>query len=260
MEYIRKAIERAAPRRGDQTQAPEYRPAWPAPGASGADQEKLLDLTHLEQKRIIAHDDADARSMHFHILRTQILQAMDSHAWQTLAVTSPTRGCQATETAINLAISIARQPDRSVVLVDLDLSEPGVANCLGLKCEAGVAGVLLRSKPLSDALIPLVAGNYRLSVLPNDARVPNSSEWLASRANAALLRELKSTFRSSILIFNIAPILPSDDAISILPQMDCALLVTAAGVTRRSEIKACEKYLRNVEVLRILVHGASSLG
>jgi len=256
VEYIRRAIERASTGRDDQTQALESRQAR---GESRADPAKLLDLTHLERHRIIAHDDADARSKHFHILRTQILQAMDSRGWQTLAVTSPTPGCRATETAVNLAISIARQPDRSVVLVDFDLSESAVASCLGLKCDAGVASILLRSKPLSDALIPLVAGNYRLTVLPNDAPIPNSSEWLASRANASLLQELKAAFRSSILVFNVAPILPSDDAISILPQMDCALLVTAAGVTRRSEVKACEKYLRTVEVLRILVHGAPSL-
>lgn len=256
MEYIRKAIERASSERGEQRRAPEYRAA---PGVSNADQPKLLDLAHLERQRIIAHDDADARSKHFHILRTQILQAMDIRGWQTLAITSPAPGSRAAETAINLAISIARQPDRSVVLVDFDLSSSEVASCLGLQCDAGVASVLLRSKPLSDAVIPLQAGNYRLSVLPNDAPIPNSSEWLASRVNTSLLQELKAMFRSSILIFNIAPILPSDDAISILPQMDCALLVTAAGVTRRSEVKACEKYLRQVEVLRILVHGAPSV-
>lgn len=256
MEYIRKAIERASSERGDQRQAPEYRTL----GASGADQPKLLDLAHLERQRIIAHDDADARSKHFHILRTQILQAMDSRGWQTLAFTSPTPGCRTAETAINLAISIARQPDRSVVLVDFDLSASEVANCLGLQCDAGVASVLLRSKALSDAVTPVMVGNYRLLVLANDAPIANSSEWLASRATISLLQELKAAFRSSILIFNIAPILPSDDAISILPQMDCAMLVTAAGVSRRSDVKACEKYLREIEVLRILVHGASSVG
>lgn len=226
------------------------------PDASNADPGKLVDLAHLERQRIIAHDDADARSKHFHILRTQILQTMDARGWQTLAVTSPTPGCRAPETAINLAISIARQPDRSVVLVDFDLSETAVANCLGLECNAGVANVLRRSAPLSDALTPLVVNNYRLMLLPNDAPISNSAEWLASRAMTSLLQELKAAFRSSILIFNVAPILPSDDAISILPQLDCALFVTAAGLTRRSEVKACEEYLKTTEILRILVHGS----
>lgn len=256
MENIRKAIERASPGPDDHRLAPEYRQPWTRSDASNADQGKLVDLAHLERQRIIAHDDADARSKHFHILRTQVLQTMDTRGWQTLAVTSPTPGCWAPETAINLAISIARQPDRSVVLVDFDLSETAVAKCLGLECDAGVASVLRRSGPLSDALTPLVVNHYRLMLLPNDAPISNSAEWLASRAMTSLLQELKATFRSSILIFNVAPILPSDDAISILPQMDCALFVTAAGVTRLSEVKACEEYLKTTEILRILVHGS----
>ncbi len=259
MEHIRKAIERASvPKPEDQRLGSPYRQPWAAPGEPDADEGKRVDLAHLERQRIIAHDDADARSKHFHILRTQIMQTMDSRGWQTLAMVSPTPGCQATETAVNLAISIARQPDRSVLLVDFNLSESGVANCLGLECDAGVASVLLRSKPLAEALTPIMVGNYRLTVLPNDAPISNSSEWLASRAMASLLQELKAAFRSSIMIVNLAPILPSDDAISILPQMDCALFVTAAGITRRSDVKACERYLKTVEILRVLVHGAPS--
>lgn len=254
MENIRKAVERASsPEPDDQRLEP-----WTVPGRLNADHGKQLDLAHLERRRIIAHDNADARSKHYHILRTQIMQTMDSRGFQTLAITSPTPGCQAMETAVNLAISIARQPDRSVLLVDFDLSESSVAGCLGLECNAGVASVLLHSRPLADALTQLVIGNYRMMALPNDVPISNSSEWLASRAMASLLQQLKAAFRSSIMIVNVAPVLPSDDAISILPLMDCALFVTAAGVTRRSEVKACGRYLETVEILRVLVHGAPS--
>ena len=257
MESIRKAIDRASGLKpGDERLAPDYRQPRMTPEAFSGDHARLPDLAHLERQRIIAHDDADPRSKHFHVLRTQILQTMDSRGWQTLAVTSPTPGCRAPETAINLAISIARQPDRSVVLVDFDLSETAIAKCLGLECDGGVSSVLLRSGPLSGALTSLTINNYRLLLLANDAPIPNSAEWLASRAMASLVQELRATFRSSILICNIAPILPGDDAISILPQMDCALFVTAAGVTRRSEVKACEEYLKTTEILRIVVHGS----
>jgi len=80
-----------------------------------------LDLTHLEGCRIIAHNVSDPRSKSFDMLRTQILQSMDQRNWRFLAVTSPTPGCGKTLTAINLALSIAHQPDRAALLVDLDL-------------------------------------------------------------------------------------------------------------------------------------------
>ena len=76
------------------------------------------------------------------MLRTQVLQAMDQKNWQFLAITSPTAGCGKTVTAINLALSIARQPERSALLVDMDLQRPAVANYLGIKCRHGVRSIL----------------------------------------------------------------------------------------------------------------------
>src|SRR5262249_52416000 len=64
-----------------------------------------LNWTHLEQRRIVAHNVVDPRSKAFDMLRTQVLQAMDQKNWQFLAVTSPTEGCGKTVTAINLALS-----------------------------------------------------------------------------------------------------------------------------------------------------------
>ena len=57
------------------------------------------------------------------MLRTQVLQAMDHNGWQILAITSPTAGCGKSVTACNLAMSIARLPERSVLLVDTGSSE-----------------------------------------------------------------------------------------------------------------------------------------
>ena len=44
---------------------------------------------------------------------------MHQNKWQVLAITSPTAGCGKTLTAINLALSVARQPECSALLVDM---------------------------------------------------------------------------------------------------------------------------------------------
>src|ERR1017187_6232871 len=149
MEHIRQAIELA---RGTQSVGAE--PTLPlgvplresVPNrrgvADGNIKQVALNFAHLEANRIIAHDRSDQRSRSFDMLRTQILQSMDLKSWQLLAVTSPTEACGKTLTSINLAISIARQPERSVLLVDMDLEKPRVAQCLGLKCQAGLLSVL----------------------------------------------------------------------------------------------------------------------
>src|SRR5262245_31657465 len=175
MELIRQAVERAKASAGATTEprtpigapqklrpAPALSPELPRrPSASIASASDLsfrtkeaeLDRRHLEAHRIIAHNVADPRSRSFDMLRTQVLQSMDRQGWQFLAITSPTAGCGKTVTSINLALSIARQSERSVLLVDMDLPRPQVANYLGLECQQGLLDVLEGREMLPDVLV-----------------------------------------------------------------------------------------------------------
>jgi Mrp family chromosome partitioning ATPase len=224
-----------------------------AGGNDGQNQEIELNNVHLQSKRIISHDITDPRSRAFDMLRTQVLQSMDLKGWKTLAVTSPTPACGKTLTALNLAISIARQPDRSVLLVDLDFRKPQVAACLGLKCDEGVLSVLEGRTTLSDAIIPARVGNLRFMVLPTASTI-RSSELISSRAMTAMLEDIKREYHSKTIILDLPPILSGDDVIAILPQMDCVLLVAAVGTTTVAQIKECNKHLQSAEVVRIALN------
>ena len=224
-----------------------------AGGNDGQNQEIELNNVHLQSKRIISHDITDPRSRAFDMLRTQVLQSMDLKGWKTLAVTSPTPACGKTLTALNLAISIARQPDRSVLLVDLDFRKPQVAACLGLKCDEGVLSVLEGRTTLSDAIIPARVGNLRFMVLPTASTI-KSSELISSRAMTAMLEDIKREYHSKTIILDLPPILSGDDVIAILPQMDCVLLVAAVGTTTVAQIKECNKHLQSAEVVRIALN------
>jgi len=224
-----------------------------AGGNDGQNQEIELNNVHLQSKRIISYDITDPRSRAFDMLRTQVLQSMDLKGWKTLAVTSPTPACGKTLTALNLAISIARQPDRSVLLVDLDFRKPQVAACLGLKCDEGVLSVLEGRTTLSDAIIPARVGNLRFMVLPTASTI-RSSELISSRAMTAMLEDIKREYHSKTIILDLPPILSGDDVIAILPQMDCVLLVAAVGTTTVAQIKECNKHLQSAEVVRIALN------
>jgi len=224
-----------------------------AGGNDGQNQEIELNNVHLQSKRIISHDITDPRSRAFDMLRTQVLQSMDLKGWKTLAVTSPTPACGKTLTALNLAVSIARQPDRSVLLVDLDFRKPQVAACLGLKCDEGVLSVLEGRTTLSDAIIPARVGNLRFMVLPTASTI-RSSELISSRAMTAMLEDIKREYHSKTIILDLPPILSGDDVIAILPQMDCVLLVAAVGTTTVAQIKECNKHLQSAEVVRIALN------
>jgi protein-tyrosine kinase len=269
MEQIRQAVERAKAtgvatagsqvRMGAVQAHHDFDVAASRPEVSSQIKIKETELNrkHLETHRIIAHNTADPRSNSFDMLRTQVLQSMDQRNWQFLAVTSPTPDCGKTFTAVNLALSIARQPERSVLLVDMDLPSPRVASTLGIRCHHGLLSVLDGRAALADAMIQARIDSHRFMVLPTEGPILGSSELIASRAMSNLLQGIKRDYRSRTVILDLPPMLSSDDVIAILPQIDCVLLVAAVGNTSVSEIKECNKHLQASEVIRIVLNKSS---
>jgi Mrp family chromosome partitioning ATPase len=278
MEFIRQAVERARERdAGSAVTSPRVaparasagvaspsvarRPAVQAPfiGGAGAGRSVELDSAHLEAHRIIAHDRDDPRSRAFDVLRTQVLQSMDMRSWRLLAVTSPTAGCGKTLTAVNLALSIARHPERSVMLVDLDLQKPRVAGILGLPGDHGVMDALVGRCDLATATVNAQIGPYQLPVLACERSVSSSSEWMASRALSGILQDLKNHDAKRIVVIDLPPLLAGDNVMSLLPHIDCTLFVTAVGVSKTAEIKECNKHLQSTSVVRVVVNKAADV-
>jgi Mrp family chromosome partitioning ATPase len=179
---------------------------------------------------------------------------MDQSHWQFLGITSPTAGCGKTLTAINLAFSMARQPERSVLLIDLDLHKPQVGATLGLRRKLGVVSVLEDRAKLADAVVETQVGNLRMLVLPAETRVVDTTELIASRAMGRMLQDIKRSFPRHLVIMDLPPLLTSDDVIALLPQIDCVLLVAAVGTTTISEVKECNRHLQTSAVLRIVLN------
>ena len=268
MEHIRQAVELAKARGGVHASppitmnpiAPRLDPGMPPVGDNDFDAVAvMLDLSHLESRRILSHDVLDRRSKPYEILRTQVLRTMNAQNWQLLAVTSPTPGCGKTLTAINLALSIARQPEKSVLLVDFDMQRPQIATSLGLRCANGLISVLEGRTTLSEAVFQARVDKYRLMVLPCEKSTSHSSEWMASREIRNVIQAIRSEFSSHIVILDMPPVLPSDDVISILPQIDCILLTAAVGVSTVSEIEQCNRHLQSTELVRVVLNKTAEM-
>jgi len=181
---------------------------------------------------------------------------MDKKSWQFLAVTSPTAGCGKTVTACNLAISIARLPERSVLLVDLDLRKPSVAKYLGLGDvgATGILDVLEGRERASTAVVKARVGPNSILVLPGSSVTVGSSEWMASQTMGTVLQTIRREFRSHIVIFDLPPLLLGDDVLSILPRMDSTLLVAGIGTTSVADIRECQKFLQRTPVVRVVAN------
>jgi protein-tyrosine kinase len=256
MDPIVKAVERAratGPHSADQY-SPRPAGGQPSAGEPKSSQVIQLDRAHLEGNRIVAHDAADARSRPFDILRTQILHQMDKNRWQFLAVTSPRAGCGKTLTAINLALSISRLPERSVFLMDLDLHKPELLSSLGVTAEQGVVGILGGKYSLSETVVEVRAGSTAIKILPAERRVVDPSELISGRPMRTLLQDIKAAYPSNVVIIDLPPMLATDDVLALMPQIDCALLVAAVGNSSVSDIKTCNMHLHSTPLLKVVLN------
>jgi protein-tyrosine kinase len=198
--------------------------------------------THLERHRIVNTGATSAAAAAYRMLRTQVLQRMDAHAWRSLAIFSPGAEDGKTTTAINLAVSLASDRLHTVLLVDFDFKHPMLAACFGLTPEAGADDALNGRAPVEDCLYH-PEGFERLVLLPARATLSNSSEILAGPSSRELVAELRARYPDRIIIFDLPPVLNADDALSFAPLVECGLVVAAEGLTRRNDL------VRTIELL-----------
>lgn len=213
-----------------------------------------LNPVHLEKMRVISHLKNDKNSGVFDSLRTQVLQKMEDNNWKTIAVVSPTPESGKTLVSINLAISIAHQPLKTAILVDFDLRRPRVASYLGVHPEKSINDYLSGSSKIENVIFN--PGIPRLVILPTLKPVSKSAEVLSSKKITSLIQELKARYESRIVIFDSPPVLNSDDAMILLQQVDCILLVVANGASTQSEIEETLHHLPKEKLLGVVLNKA----
>ena len=213
-----------------------------------------MDSAHLERNRIIAFNKNDHASWAIDSIRTQVLQAMEENGWRTIAVVSPTPESGKSVISINLAISIAQQSQWSAMLVDFDLRRPRVGSYLGLKMDKSLNDYLEGVADIPDILVnPQLP---RLVILPTAHSVKKSSETLSSKKIEGLINELRNKYTSRIVIFDLPPVLSSDDVIAVLPKIDCALLVIGNGMSSKSDIEETMHLMGSTNIVGVVLNKA----
>lgn len=214
-----------------------------------------VDATLLDRQRILRPGAAGESGAALKMLRTQVVKRLDSSGFNTLAIVSPRSGDGKTTTAINLAVTLACDSSRTVLLVDLDLRRPGIARRMGVEIEAGVEDYLESHAPIGRLLFHPV-GYDRLVILPARAPVANSSELLMGRNARELARELKTRYANRIVLYDLPPVLEADDALAFMQNVDAALMVVREGTTQRDDIVNAIDLLRDTPIVGTVLNGS----
>lgn len=165
---------------------------------------------------------------------------------RTLVVSSSRENEGKTLTALNLALVMAEDRDRSVLLVDGDLHRPSIGKLLRRPPRIGLVDVFEGPARIEDAAVPLVQS--RLHVL-TAGRVngTNPAGVLQSQRFHELLDELRN--RYDRIIFDSPPIMRFVDANIINEHADGMIFVVRAGLTAKQMVR---KALASVTSGRVL--------
>lgn len=213
-----------------------------------------LNSQHLEKNRIVSYNKSQSATWIFDKLRTQVLQKMQENNWKSMAIVSPTPSCGKSFVAINLAISIANQPQKTAMLVDFDLRKPRVAKYLGIDAEKSLNDYLENRAELHEVLIN--PGLPHLVILPTMRPISHPAEVLSSAKVNALIQDIATRYESRIVIYDLPPILNADDALIMLKKVDCALLVVGNGMVKESEIEEAMYHIPKDKLLGVILNKA----
>ncbi len=206
-----------------------------------------IDHELMRERRIVSLHNNNPEFEAFRMLRTKILKQLRDNNWNSFAITAPTQGAGKSTVAVNLAIAMALDQNQSVLLVDLDLKYPKVHWYFGLENESGLRDYFLSDKPLSEILIN--PGIERLTILPGRGKAIGSSEILSGPRMKALMNEISSRNQSRIIIFDLPPVLATDDVLATTDCYDAVLLVIEEGKTQPEDLKKTLKMLSGKNLL-----------
>ena len=215
-----------------------------------------LNHDHLAKNRIVSFNKNNYLSLGFDILRTQVINKMLKNGWRTIAITSPIPACGKTMVSINLAMSIAHHTNRTAMLVDFDLRRPTVSKYLGLPSGPSLNDVLSGDASIAEALVN--PDLNRFVVLPTAMPIKNSSEVLSSRKVANLVTEFRDRYAERIVIFDLPPLLGTDDAMIMLSQVDCVLVVVGNGMVSKTDLTESMRYVNPDKLLGTVLNKSNS--
>ena len=196
--------------------------------------DNLMLATAREEKTIVVEE--------FNKLRSTVIALTKGEQFlNTVMVTSTASEEGKSMTALNLAFSLAKEQDHTVLLVDTDLRRPSVHRYLDITPDVGLVNCLRDNLPIEKALIKTGVG--KLVVLPAGEAVRDPLDMLASNRMKDIVCELKERYPERYVIFDTPPAHPFADAGVLASFLDATLFVVREGKANKEDvIKTLEEF------------------
>ncbi len=186
----------------------------------------------------------------YRALRTRIAHTENGRQYRTLLVTSPGARDGKTVTALNLALTMAQEFHRRVLIVDADLRKGRLHRLLDVPSPPGLCEVLTGEATLEEALVSLPA--YHLTVLPAGGPTSLPAEMLGSAEMRRTLDLLRTQYDRIVL--DTPPVVALADVGVLAPMADGVLMVVRAGRTSRPSIDRALREVHPAPVLGLVLN------
>lgn len=152
-----------------------------------------------------------------------------------IMVTSSRQGEGKSFVALNLALSLATETDKTVLLIDADASRSSVLRMLGIDAGKGFLD-LLEDNNISfpDVMVRSNAG--RLSIIPAGHPHLLSSELLAGSKAGSILQEMSRRYQDRIIIVDAPPVLATSEPTALALHVGQIVFVVDAQKTTKAAI------------------------
>jgi protein-tyrosine kinase len=224
----------------------------------------ILNIERMRQYGIVTPDQGRTQTAEqFRVIKRPLLTNAFNRGpgmirnGNLIMVTSALAGEGKSFCTVNLAMSIAMEMDRTVLLVDADVARPTVPKILGLGTEIGLLDILQDEKlDLADVLIK--TNIEKLTLLTAGRRHSHSTELLASQSMAELLKELAERYADRVVIFDSPPLLLTSEARVLASQMGQIVLVVEAETTSQQAVKETLRQIESCDVVNLIYNKARS--
>jgi len=153
-----------------------------------------------------------------------------------IMVSSALSGEGKTFTSINLALSMARERDYSVLLIDADVAKPHTSLMFGAEDEDGLLDVLENPDlPVRSMILPTDVEN--LSLLPAGRPRNHSTELLASAAMENVCETLAGLSKGQLVVFDSPPLLQTSEAKVLASLAGQVVIVVRAEETAQEAVE-----------------------
>ncbi len=211
-----------------------------------------LDPGFIARNRCLAYSDDARETEAYRILRTRILHRTRSAGSNTIMVTSALPGEGKTLTAINLAVTFAREYQHTVMLVDADLRKQSVHKYLGCAGDKGLIDYLVDGVPFAELIT--WPGIEKMTLISGGRTYQESAEILGSPRMKTLIPDIKGRYPERYIIFDAPPILTGADVLTFAPLVDQVIVVVEAGKTSMDIVKKALQFIPQEKILGLVLN------